>query len=133
MNKGAAAGPIQRQPPAATTTTTINIANCKKVFLQRDYSEGNGVRFQMRFPPELEGKIERTQFEFTVNMMNTMYAEAEKANFSTFCEGCMACATAYVTYFCVSHFISSVSRHTLVKWNEYHNNMQCFVRIYVVY
>ena len=29
-----------------------------------------------------------------------MYAEAEKANCSTFCEGCMACLTAYVIYFC---------------------------------
>ena len=32
--------------------------------------------------------------------MNKMYAEAEKANCSTFCEGCMACLSAYVIYFC---------------------------------
>ena len=32
--------------------------------------------------------------------LNSMYAEAEKANCSTFCEGCMACLTAYVIYFC---------------------------------
>ena len=85
---------------AAGGVTTINFANCKKIFVQRDYSEGCGVKFQTRFPQELEGKIERQQFEFTVNMMNSMYAEAEKANCSTFCEGCMACLTAYVIYFC---------------------------------
>lgn len=58
------------------------------------------MRFQTRFPAELEGRIEPQQFEFTINMLNSMYAEAEKANCSTFCEGCMACLTAYVIYFC---------------------------------
>ena len=58
-----------------------------QVFIQRDYSEGSGVRFQTRFPVELQDKIEREQFEYTVKMMNSMYAEAEKANCSTFCEG----------------------------------------------
>ena len=144
--------PITNQPGSGVTT--INFANCKKVFVQRDYSEvsykndllistytydsslfpnsctlnwsyaspsdcpdslryvlkykciklfslqGCGVRFQTNFPAELEGRIERQQFEFTLNMMNNMYAEAEKANCSTFCEGCMACLTAYVIYFC---------------------------------
>jgi hypothetical protein len=87
---------IQQQPQ----TTTISHANCRKVFIQRDYSEGSGVRFQTRFPVDLQDKIEREQFEYTVKMMNSMYAEAEKANCSTFCEGCMACLTAYIIYFC---------------------------------
>lgn len=93
---GGPADPQQQQPQ----TTTISHANCRKVFIQRDYSEGSGVRFQTRFPVELQDKIEREQFEYTVKMMNSMYAEAEKANCSTFCEGCMACLTAYVIYFC---------------------------------
>ena len=33
---------------------------------------------QTRFPAELEGRISEEQFLFTVNMMNKMYAEAEK-------------------------------------------------------
>ena len=53
-----------------------------------------------RFPPELQGKIEREEFEYTIKMMNTMYAEAGKANCATFCEGIMACLTAYLIYFC---------------------------------
>jgi hypothetical protein len=32
--------------------------------------------------------------------MNAMYAEAEKAGCSTYCEGCMACLTAYLIYIC---------------------------------
>ncbi len=79
---------------------TVNFADCKKIFVQRDYSEGCGVHFQTAFPAELNGRIERQQFEFTVNMMNSMYAEAERANCATFCEGCMACLTAYLVYFC---------------------------------
>lgn len=30
---------------------------CMKVFVQRDYSDGTSVRFQSRFPTELEGKV----------------------------------------------------------------------------
>ena len=94
---GAEGGPVIQQQPQ---TTTISHANCRKVFIQRDYSEGSGVRFSTRFPVELQDKIEQEHFEYTVKMMNNMYAEAEKANCSTFCEGCMACLTAYVIYFC---------------------------------
>jgi len=99
-NRGGGAGPGPDSQPGQPQTTTISHANCRKVFIQRDYSEGSGVRFQTRFPVELQDKIEREQFEYTVKMMNSMYAEAEKANCSTFCEGCMACLTAYVIYFC---------------------------------
>ena len=65
-----------------------------------DYSEGTNVKFQTRFPAELQDKIEREQFEYTVKMMNTMYQEAGKANCATFCEGAMACMTAYLIHFC---------------------------------
>jgi hypothetical protein len=92
----------------------ITQANCRKVFLQRDYSEGIGVKFHTRFPVELEGKIDRGQFEYTINTLNTLYAEAEKANCSTYCEGCMACLTAYIIYFCTeTHYekcLKKVSR-----------------------
>lgn len=32
-------------------------AHCTKVFVQRDYSEGTSVRFQTKFPQELDGKV----------------------------------------------------------------------------
>lgn len=35
-----------------------NQANqCVKVFVQRDYSDGTMIKFQTRFPPELEDKV----------------------------------------------------------------------------
>ena len=98
----------------ATTTTTLSQANCRKVFVQRDFSEGTGVRFSTRFPTELEGKIERQQYDYTINTLNSLYAEAEKGSCSTYCEGCMACLTAYIIYFCAeTHYekcLKKVSR-----------------------
>lgn len=42
-----------------------NSANCMKVFVQRDYSDGTSVRFSSRFPTELEGKVSFTPFFVT--------------------------------------------------------------------
>ena len=70
--------PHRAASSSATATTTINFANCKKVFVQRDYTEGCGVKFSTKFPPELEGRIDRQQFEFTVNMMNRCAVVAPK-------------------------------------------------------
>lgn len=97
-----------------TTTTTLSQANCRKVFVQRDFSEGTGVRFSTRFPAELEGKIDRQLYDYTINTLNSLYQEAEKGSCSTYCEGCMACLTAYIIYFCAeTHYekcLKKVSR-----------------------
>jgi len=80
------------EKPAATVSQgniRISQANCRKVFIARDYSDGSGVRFQPRFPVELEGKIDRQLFDYTLKTLNSLYAEAEKANISTYCEGCL--------------------------------------------
>lgn len=86
-----------------------------KVFIQRDYSDGTSVKFQTRFPPELEGRIERQQFEATINKLNEYFAEAEKGSCSTYCEGCLACITAYLVYLCTeTHYekcIRKVSKY----------------------
>ena len=70
-----------------TTTTTLSQANCRKVFVQRDFSEGTGVRFGTRFPAELEGKIDKQLYDYTINTLNSLYEEAEKGSCSTYCEG----------------------------------------------
>ena len=117
-----------------TTTTTLSQANCRKVFVQRDFSEGTGVRFGTRFPAELEGKIDKQLYDYTINTLNSLYEEAEKGSCSTYCEGgyycffkrlmsenvivmflgCMACLTAYIIYFCAeTHYekcLKKVSR-----------------------
>ncbi|KAJ1525330.1 hypothetical protein ONE63_010151 [Megalurothrips usitatus] len=81
------------------------VNQCVKVFVQRDYSDGTMIKFQTRFPPELEDKIERQAFEYTINNLNNIFMEAEEASCSTYCEGCLACLTAYLMYICVqTHF-----------------------------
>jgi len=34
-----------------------NSPTFKKVFIQRDYSEGTGVKFMVKFPQELDGYV----------------------------------------------------------------------------
>lgn len=84
----------------SSARTANNTGQCLKVFVQRDYNEGTLVKFQTRFPAELEDRIERQAFEYTVNQLNAIYAEAEKASCSTYCKGCLACLTAYLIYLC---------------------------------
>ncbi|XP_077286472.1 golgin subfamily A member 7 [Arctopsyche grandis] len=94
-------------PPSPGGTTAVSglglgptHPGCLKVFVQRDYSDGTSVKFQTRFPQELEGRIEIQSFEYTINQLNAYFAEAEKAACSTYCEGCLACLTAYLIYIC---------------------------------
>ncbi|XP_014670202.1 PREDICTED: golgin subfamily A member 7-like [Priapulus caudatus] len=88
---------------------------CAKVFIQRDYSEGTFCRFQNKFPPELEGKVEPSVFEQTMNTLNSKYYEAERRASRTYCEGCLACLTAYVIYLCMdTHYekcLKSIARY----------------------
>lgn len=35
-----------------------------KVFIQRDYSEGTAVKFQTRFPPELEERVSESHIVY---------------------------------------------------------------------
>ncbi|CAI5783241.1 Hypothetical predicted protein [Podarcis lilfordi] len=79
-----------QQPPVAS-----------KVFVQRDYSSGTKCQFQTKFPPELENRVDRQQFEETVRTLNNLYAEAEKLGSQSYLEGCLACLTAYTIFLCM--------------------------------
>ncbi|XP_066247879.1 golgin subfamily A member 7 [Euwallacea similis] len=73
---------------------------CLKVFIPRDYTEGTVVQFKCSFPSELDGKLEKQTFESTITRLNGYFTEAETATCSTYCEGCLACLTAYLIYIC---------------------------------
>ncbi|KAG7476315.1 hypothetical protein MATL_G00081540 [Megalops atlanticus] len=72
-----------------------------KVFVQRDYSSGTICQFQTKFPPELETRMDKQQFEETIRALNTLYAEAEKLAGKSYLEGCLACFTAYTVFLCM--------------------------------
>lgn len=105
--------------PAATQSSYM------KVFIQRDYSEGTSVKFQTRFPPELESRIDRHTFESTMNKLNEYFVEAEKGSCSTYCEGCLACITAYLIYICTeTHYekcLRKVSKYIAMQNERVYN------------
>lgn len=72
-----------------------------KVFIQRDYSSGTICKFQTKFPTELESRLDKQQFEETIQTLNNLYAEAEKLGGKSYLEGCMACLTAYTIFLCM--------------------------------
>ncbi|XP_051935423.1 golgin subfamily A member 7B [Hippocampus zosterae] len=81
-----------------------------KVFVQRDYSEGTVCCFQTKFPPELDNRIERNLLEETVKTLNSYYLEAENIGGQSYLEGCLACATAYIIFFCMETRYEKVLR-----------------------
>ena len=50
-------------PTTVMFTTTLSQANCRKVFVHRDFTEGSEVRFATRIPVELEGKMDMQLFD----------------------------------------------------------------------
>ncbi|XP_060065007.1 golgin subfamily A member 7-like [Ylistrum balloti] len=78
----------------------VMTSNCVKVFVQRDFSDGTSIKFLTKFPPELDGKIESEQFVRTVTQLNNMFYEAESLGSRNYCESCLACLTAYMSYIC---------------------------------
>ncbi|XP_020793533.1 golgin subfamily A member 7-like isoform X2 [Boleophthalmus pectinirostris] len=72
-----------------------------KVFIQRDYTSGTTCRFQTKIPSELENRVDKQQFEETIQTLNNLYAEAEKLGGRSYLEGCLACVTAYTMFLCV--------------------------------
>uniref|UniRef100_A0A8C6LST6 Golgin subfamily A member 7 n=1 Tax=Nothobranchius furzeri TaxID=105023 RepID=A0A8C6LST6_NOTFU len=72
-----------------------------KVYVQRDYSSGTICKFQTKFPSELESRLDKQQFDETIQTLNNLYAEAEKLGGKSYLEGCLACVTAYTIFLCM--------------------------------
>ncbi|KAK9529327.1 hypothetical protein VZT92_013429 [Zoarces viviparus] len=90
-------------------------AASSKVFVQRDYGSGTISKFQTKFPSELESRIDKQQFEETIQTLNNLYAEAEKLGGKSYLEGCLACLTAYTVFLCMeTHYekvLKKISRY----------------------
>jgi hypothetical protein len=50
-------------------TTRLTNEQSIKLFIQRDYSEGIAVKFQERFPSELEGKVNNKFFFLSLSLL----------------------------------------------------------------
>lgn len=83
------------------TQMRLTSSSCAKVFIQRDYSDGVGVKFETKLPNELQGKIDSNEFEQVVEHINSIYADAESLSPRTYMENCFACLTAYLILLCM--------------------------------
>uniref|UniRef100_A0AAY4EHF1 Golgin subfamily A member 7 n=1 Tax=Denticeps clupeoides TaxID=299321 RepID=A0AAY4EHF1_9TELE len=86
-------------------------AIASKVFVQRDYTSGTICKFQTKFPTELETRIDKQQFEETIQTLNNLYAEAEKLGGKSYLEGCLACLTAYTIFLCMETHYEKVLKN----------------------
>ncbi|CAI8033933.1 Golgin subfamily A member 7 [Geodia barretti] len=74
--------------------------NVRKIFVQRDYSRGTGVRFSTDFPRELTGKVDETTYRTTIENVNQCFDEAEALGCCNVLEGCLACMTGFALHYC---------------------------------
>lgn len=78
--------------------TNLTHLYVKKGFVQRDYGKGTKIRFEKTLPSELENYISQAEFAQFIEALNDIYTDAERLKF---CEGCVACLTAYLLYCCI--------------------------------
>jgi hypothetical protein len=97
----------------------LTSSSCSKVFIQRDYSEGIGVKFETKFPNELQGKIEIAEFEEVIERINSIYENAEKLNASTYFENCLACLSGYLLLICIPTNYEKVYIRKIFEINNY--------------
>ncbi|OQV26082.1 putative Golgin subfamily A member 7 [Hypsibius exemplaris] len=68
------------------------------VFIERDYTQGIQVRFQEKFPAELDGKMDPATFQSIIQRLNEIYDDAESPNCATAWENCVGCCTCYLAF-----------------------------------
>jgi hypothetical protein len=105
-------GPVINGNPTTTqlmshsTSLPVAMDSCmlrnRAVFVQRDYSNGVGVRFETKFPPELEGRIGREKFDHLIAALNQMFEKAETISAQSLLYNCLSCMTAYLMLGCVT-------------------------------
>lgn len=71
------------------------------VFIQRDYSRGDLVRFSTEYPAQLEGYLDREYFDQIIHKINSLYSQAEMLSPRSVVESLVGCLTAYTIFLCV--------------------------------
>lgn len=82
--------------PAVTAT--------RKIYIQRDYSKGLGVRFSAAFPTELTGKIDNDAFDFVIAKVNRIFDDAERVSIFSIFDSLVGCITAYLIFTCYDSY-----------------------------
>uniref|UniRef100_A0A1I7XZ20 Ras modification protein ERF4 n=2 Tax=Steinernema glaseri TaxID=37863 RepID=A0A1I7XZ20_9BILA len=75
----------------------IPLNACKKIFIERDYSQGLSVRFQTTFPTRLTGMISPDAWDNVITTLNSLFVEAERVCSSSVVETLLGCFTCYIS------------------------------------
>jgi len=75
----------------------ISLDSCRKVFVDRDYSQGLTPRFVRELPQTLEGIINRQDWEEVIDTINREFAMAERVCASSAAETVFALLSCYIT------------------------------------
>lgn len=76
---------------------TVPLNSCNKIFVQRDYSRGLGVQFEVAYPVGLVGKISEETWRNTIETLNAHYNKAEGVCCSTVMETLIGCFSCYIS------------------------------------
>jgi hypothetical protein len=125
----------------------IPLDQCRKIFVQRDYTNGLFVRFMEAYPPELHGnvcllflplvsvlnllctnanlvffvQVEEAVWHETITHLNSIYAQAEKVSARSTCETLLGCFTCYMSTLCVTSQYAQVG-----KFSSFVRSHVCF-------
>ncbi|CAI5447736.1 unnamed protein product [Caenorhabditis angaria] len=97
------------------TQQILFLNQCRKVFIQRDYSQGLDVRFETDFPSRLTEMISREVWENTIHRINKIFEEAESINATTIFETILGCFSCY----CSRLVTKSLYEKKLIELKEF--------------
>jgi hypothetical protein len=80
----------------------VSLDSCRKIFVDRDYSDGLTVKFINDFPSALEGIVSRDDWEVTIDTINNAFAEAEEVCLSSVAETVVSFCTCYLSRLCLN-------------------------------
>ncbi|KAI1731939.1 golgin subfamily A member 7/ERF4 family domain-containing protein [Ditylenchus destructor] len=78
----------------------VALNECRKFYVQRDFSHGLSVAFSTDYPEELNNKIQRDAWIDFIKELNKIYAEAEIVSASTVAESMLLFFTCYLSRLC---------------------------------
>lgn len=98
----------------------------KKIFIQWHDSSDTYYQFQIKFPVELENRVDREKFKETVQTLHKLRAEAEKLGGQSYLEGCLACLAAYTIFLCMkTHYekvLKKISKYIQEKTKKIYDS-----------
>ncbi|KAF7639654.1 Erf4 domain-containing protein [Meloidogyne graminicola] len=82
----------------------ILLNECKKIYIQRDYSRALVIRFSTEFPEELENYVDNKLWTDFVNNLNQIYFDAEKLSSRAYLENIISLLTCHLSRLCFKSY-----------------------------